>query len=116
MFHSECHAAFTLPEHVVATDDFRRRDYATDLEIRSDLANMETRSNLEYPGDLAVPHKRTGTNGGHHTDSMLVGIGSQKPTLNLDDHQRVVAVIRFTLKRNLVFLGQRPKPSKGGCL
>ncbi|MCP4171522.1 MAG: hypothetical protein GY758_12195 [Fuerstiella sp.] len=56
MFHSECHAAFTLPEHVVATDDFRRRDYATDLEIRSDL---ETRCNLEYPGDLDLPHKRT---------------------------------------------------------
>ncbi len=58
MFHSECHAAFTLPEHVVATDDFRRRDYATDLEIRSDL---ETRCNLEYPGDLDVPHNRNGT-------------------------------------------------------
>ena len=56
MFHSECHAAFTLPEHVVATDDFRSRDNATDLDIRFDL---ETRSNLEYPGDLDVPHKRT---------------------------------------------------------
>jgi hypothetical protein len=56
MFHSECHAAFTLPEHVVATDDFRSRDNATDLDIRFDL---ETRCNLEYPGDLEVPHKRT---------------------------------------------------------
>ena len=56
MFHSECHAAFTLPEHVVATDDFRSRDNATDLDIRFDL---ETRCNLEYPGDLDVPHKRT---------------------------------------------------------
>jgi hypothetical protein len=48
-----------LPEHVVTTDDFRSRDYATDLEIRFDLANLETRCDLEYPGDLDVPHKRT---------------------------------------------------------
>jgi hypothetical protein len=59
MFHSECHAAFTLPEHVVAADDFRSRNNATDLEIRFDLADLETRCNLEYPGDLDVPHKRT---------------------------------------------------------
>jgi hypothetical protein len=59
MFHSECHAAFTLPEHVVTTDEFSRRDYAPNLEIRFHLANLETRSNLEYPGDLDVPHKRT---------------------------------------------------------
>jgi hypothetical protein len=43
MFHSECHAAFPLPEHVVTTDDFRSRDYATYLEIRFDLADLETR-------------------------------------------------------------------------
>ena len=59
MFHSECHAAFTLPQHVVTTNDFRSRDNATDLEIRFDLANLETRYDLEYPGDLDVPHKRT---------------------------------------------------------
>ena len=59
MFHSECHATFTLPEHVVATDNFRSRHNATDLEIHFDLANLETRCNLEYPGDLDVPHRRT---------------------------------------------------------
>ncbi|MEO2013478.1 MAG: hypothetical protein ABGZ53_03815 [Fuerstiella sp.] len=48
-----------MPEHVVAADDFRTKDNATDLEIRFDLANLETRCNLEYPGDLDVPHKRT---------------------------------------------------------
>ena len=61
MFHSECHATFTLPEHVVATDNFRSRHNATDLEIRFDLANLETRCNLEYPGDLESRHSRDGT-------------------------------------------------------
>ena len=60
MLHTECHAAFTLPEHVVATGRiFAAGTTPANLEIRFHLANLETRSNLEYPADLDVPHKRT---------------------------------------------------------
>jgi len=62
MFHSECHTDHQLPSSTATTDTIYRRQYATNLAIHSDLANLETRCDLDYPGDLVSRHTETWNN------------------------------------------------------
>jgi len=63
---------------------------ADDLEIRHDLAiadDLEIRRDLASADDLEIRCTRTVEQRRHMAVSESVGVGRQKPTLNLHEHQ-----------------------------